>query len=136
MQETPPAVYDEEKGTVYMDFTLGYSKKEHPNLKKAERTLVPLDDRIDILDRYEVEKGTRITERFVTTIKPRTEGGSVILDDVRFTCTSEATLNIVEQPFVDQLPDENKNYNKICYLLDYILPEGVTEFKATIDFIK
>jgi hypothetical protein len=41
----------------------------------------------------------------------------------------------VEQPFVDQLPDENGNYNKICYLLDYTLDKGVMEFKATIDFV-
>ncbi|MBQ9744556.1 MAG: heparinase II/III family protein [Clostridia bacterium] len=129
------AVYDEEKGTVYMDFTLGYSKKEHPNLRKAERTFTPLDDKIDIYDRYEFDGEARITERFVTTIKPIVDGNTVILDDVRFTCTSEAALNIVEQPYVDQLPDENKNYNKICYLLDYTLCEGVMEFKATIDFI-
>ena len=119
-----------------MDFTLGYSKKDHPSLVKAERILTPLDDKIDILDRYEFSSDAKITERFVTTIKPVTDGDSVIMDDVRFTCHGGATLNIVEQPFVDQLPDENGNYNKICYLLDYTLNEGVKEFKATVDFVK
>ena len=130
------AVYNAETGEVYMDFTLGYSKKDHPSLVKAERILTPLDDKIDILDRYEFSSDAKITERFVTTIKPVTDGDSVIMDDVRFTCHGGATLNIVEQPFVDQLPDENGNYNKICYLLDYTLNEGVKEFKATVDFVK
>ena len=129
------AVYNEADGTVYMDFTLGYSKKEHPTLKKAERTLIPLDDRIDILDRFEFDGESVITERFVTTIKPIVEGDSVILDDVRMSCHGGAALNIVEQPYVDQLPDENGNYNKICYLLDYTLDKGVCEFRAVIDFL-
>ena len=129
------AVYNAENGTVYMDFTLGYSKIDHPSLVKAERTLTPLDDKIDIYDRYEFSSDAKITERYVTTIKPVVDGDSVILDDVRFTCHGGATFNIVEQPFVDQLPDENGNYNKICYLLDYTLDKGVTEFKATVDFL-
>ena len=130
------AVYNENDGTVYMDFTLGYGKDDHPTLKKAERTLKPTDDKIEIYDRYEFDSDAVITERFVTTVKPTVDGNSVILDDVRFTCEGGASLNIVEQPYVDQLPDENGNYNKICYLLDYTLNRGVTEFTATIDFIK
>ncbi len=134
-QDKARAVYNENDGTVYMDFTLGYGKGDHPTLKKAERTLKPTDDNIVIYDRYEFDSEAVITERFVTTIKPTVDGSSVILDDVRFTCESGATLNIVEQPYVDQLPDENGNYNKICYLLDYTLNKGVYEFTATIDFI-
>ena len=126
----------EDDGTVYMDFTLGYGKNDHPTLEKAERTLKPTDDKIEIYDRYEFDGDAVITERFVTTVKPIVDGNSVILDDVRFTCEGGATLNIVEQPYVDQLPDENGNYNKICYLLDYTLNKGVYEFAATIDFIK
>jgi len=129
------AVYNEQDGTVYMDFTLGYSKITHPTLKKAERTLTPLDDMIKIYDRYEFDSEVKITERFVTTIKPRIEGNSVIMDDVRFTCHGGATLNIVEQPYVDQIKDDLGNYIKICYLIDYTLDKGVKEFSATIDFI-
>lgn len=135
-QDKARAVYNENDGTVYMDFTLGYGKNDHPTLKKAERTLKPTDDKIEIYDRYEFDGDAVITERFVTTVKPTVDGNSVILDDVRFTCEGGASLNIVEQPYVDQLPDENGNYNKICYLLDYTLNKGVYEFTATIDFIK
>ena len=103
--------------------------------KSYSSTLTPTDDFIGIYDRYEFSEKPVIVERFVTTIKPIVKGNSVILDDVRFTLESEATLNIVEQPYVDQLPDENGSFNKICYLLDYTLADGVMEFKATIDFL-
>lgn len=128
------AVYNEETGVVYMDFTLGYSKIVHPTLRKAERRFLPLDDKIEIHDTYSFTEKAVITERFVTTIKPLVDGTTVILDDVRVTPNTPVTLNIVEQPYVDQLPDENGNYNKICYLIDYTLVD-TEEFKATIDFI-
>ena len=129
------AVYDEKNGTVYMDFTLGYSKKDHPTLRKAERTFKPLDDKIELHDKFTFDGKSVITERFVTTIKPTVQGNTVILDDVRLTTHSDVTLNIIDQPYVDQLPDENGNYNKICYLIDYKLNGENTEFNATIDFL-
>lgn len=129
------AVYDEKTQTVYMDFTLGYDRKKHTALKKAERYFTLTDDTIKLRDKFDFENLSeqKITERFVTTIKPRTEGNSVIINDLRLTCESDATLNIVEQEYVDQLPDENGNYNQICYLLDYTL-NGTDEFRLTIDF--
>ena len=129
------AVYNAETGEVYMDFTLGYSKIVHPTLQKAERRFLPLEDKIYIHDSYSFTEKAEITERFVTTIKPVVDGTVVILDDVRVTPTTAVTLNVVEQPYVDQLPDENGTYNKSCYLIDYTLVD-TEEFKATIDFIK
>ncbi len=130
------AVYDETKGTVYMDFTHGYNVRDvHTTLQKAERTFTPTDDKIEIYDKFTFSEPAVITERFVTTIKPRVEDGIVYIDDVRFICQCDATLNIVEQPYVDQLPDESGSHNRICYLLDYTLNGDNTEFKATIDFI-
>ena len=85
-------------------------------------------------DEFEFTDDAVITERFVTTYKPRVEGNIAYVDDVRVICECDATLKVVEQPFVDQLPDENGSYNKICYLLDYTLNNGNTTFKATIDF--
>ena len=92
--------------------------------------------KIELYDKFEFSEKAVITERFVTTIKPKIDGNTAIMDDVRFTATSDATLNVVEQPYVDQLPDENGSFNKICYLLDYTLNGDTTEFKATIDFLK
>ncbi len=129
------AVYNPETGWVYMDFTLGYSKITHPKLQKAERSFKPMDDKIEMYDKFTFSDKTNIVERFVTTIKPRVEGTSVYLDDVKLSTTSDVSLNVVEQPYVDQLPDENGNYNKICYLLDYTLNNDTTEFYATIDFL-
>ncbi len=129
------AVYDEKSGTVYMDFTLGYSKKDHPTLIKAERTFKPLDDTIKLYDKFTFDGKSVITERFVTTIKPSIDGNTVIMDDVRMTTNSDVTLNVIEQPYVDQLPDENGSHDKICYLIDYTLNGDTTEFRATIDFL-
>ena len=129
------AVYNEETGVVYMDFTNGYDiKRVHTTLKKAERFFKPMDDKIEMHDKFEFSEPAVITERFVTTYKPRVEGNIAYVNDVRVICECDATLNVVEQPFIDQLPDENGNYNKICYLLDYTLNGNTTEFKATIDF--
>ena len=130
------AVYNEDTQTVYMDFTHGYDVNNvHTTLEKAERTFKVADDRIDLFDKFTFTEPAVITERFVTTYKPRIEGNSVYVDDVRVTCNCDATLNIVEQPYVDQLPDENGSYNKICYLLDYTLNGDLTEFSLTIDFM-
>ena len=129
------AVYDEKSGFVYMDFTLGYSKKDHPTLTKAERTFTPLDDTIELYDKFTFDGKSVITERFVTTIKPSIDGNTVIMDDVRMTTNSDVTLNVIEQPYVDQLPDENGSHDKICYLIDYTLNGDTTEFRATIDFL-
>lgn len=129
------AVYDEATSTAYMDFTHGYDiKNVHTTLKKAERRLKALDDRIELTDNFEFEDEAVITERFVTLIKPRVDGNAVIVEDVRLEATTPATLKVIEQQIVDQLPDENGSYEKTCYLIDYTL-DGTTEFKATIDFL-
>ena len=118
-----------------MDFTHGYDVNNvHTTLEKAERSFTLTDDKIDIYDKFTFSEKAVITERFVTRYKPRVEGNIAYVSDVRVICNCDATLNVVEQPYVDQLPDENGNYNKICYLLDYTLNGDNTEFRATIDF--
>ena len=129
------AVYNKDTKELYMDFTHGYDVENvHTTLKKAERRFKMEDDSIKIHDSYEFSEKATITERFVSRIKPRIEGNIAYIEDVRVICECDATLNVVEQPFVDFLPDENGNHNKICYLLDYTLNGDNTEFKATIDF--
>ena len=129
------AVYNEETGVVYMDFTLGYDRKKHTKLQRAERSFKPLDDKIEMYDKFTFSDKTEITERFVTTIKPVVDGTTVTLDDVILSTSSDVTLRVIEQPYVDQLPDENGSYDKICYLLDYTLNGDLSEFHATIEFI-
>ncbi len=130
------AVYNENDGTVYMDFTHGYDVKNvHTTLQKAERTFTMADDKIGIYDKFTFSEKAVITERFVTTIKPQIKDNIAYIDDVRLICECDATLNVVEQPYISQIPDESGNYNQICYLLDYTLNNDNTEFKATIDFL-
>ena len=134
--EKARAVYDEKTSSVYMDFTIGYSLKQHSKLKKAERTFMLSDDKIELYDKFTFDGNAKITERFITTIKPRIEGKAVIIDDVRFAIKSDAILNIVEHEYISQLPDEHGNYNQIAYCIDITLKDDNTEFKAAIDFIK
>lgn len=129
------AVYNKETGWVYMDFTLGYSKIDHPTLIRAERSFKPTSDKIEMHDKFTFSGKTKITERFVTTIKPYVDGSSVIVDDVRLSTSSDVTLNIIEQTYADQLPDENGSYEKLCYLIDYTLNGDAEDFYATIDFL-
>ena len=130
------AVYNDETKTVYMDFTHGYDVENvHTTLEKAERFLTMLDDKIIMRDAFKFSEKAVITDRLVTTTKPRVENGIVYLDDIRVICECDATLNVIEQPYVAFLPDENGNHNQICYLLDYTLNGDTTEFKATIDFL-
>ena len=119
-----------------MDFTIGYSLKQHSKLKKAEREFILTDDKITLHDNFIFDGKVNITERFVTTIKPKIDGNAIIIDDVRFVALSDVTLNIVEQEYIAQLPDEGGNYNQIAYCIDITLKDDNTEFKATIDFIK
>ena len=134
--EKARAVYDEKTSSVYMDFTIGYSLKQHSKLKKAEREFILTDDKITLHDNFIFDGKVNITERFVTTIKPKIDGNAIIIDDVRFVALSDVTLNIVEQEYIAQLPDEGGNYNQIAYCIDITLKDDNTEFKATIDFIK
>ena len=130
------AVYDEKTKIVYMDFTHGYDvKNTHTTLKKAERYFKMDEDKIEIHDKYDFSDNAVITERFVSRIKPKIEGNIAYIEDVRLICNCDATLKVIDQPFVDYLPDENGNHNKICYLLDYTLNGDNRDFKATIDFL-
>ncbi|MBQ4108175.1 MAG: hypothetical protein IJC80_02110, partial [Clostridia bacterium] len=86
--------------------------------------------------KFTFSSDVKITERFVTTIKPKKEGTAVIIDDVRLSTPSNVTLDIIEQIYVDQLPNENGSYDKICYLIDYTLNGDTIDFYATIDFLK
>ena len=132
--EKARAVYDENTSSVYMDFTIGYSLKQHSKLKEAERTFVLSDEKIELYDKFSFDGKAKITERFITTIKPRIEGKAIIIDDVRFVVESNAILNIVEQEYIAQLPDEYGIYNQIVYCIDFTLDSGETEFRAIIEF--
>lgn len=123
------AVYKKTRDLVYMDITPAYCVK---GLSKAERVFQFKDDEILMHDKYDIEKGIKITERFVTTTKPRVKGNTVGLDDVHIVGSDNAILKIAEVPYSAQFPDEKGSYDQICYCLDYVLKEGETEFTLKI----
>jgi hypothetical protein len=84
-------------------------------------------------DTYDYTGDETITERLITNIKPRIEGKSLYLDDVCITLASDATLNVVEQPYFDQFPDAEGKYARTCYCLDYAMAKGAKTFKITFE---
>ena len=64
----------------------------------------------------------------MTNIKPRIEGNTLWIDDVRLTPKTNATLKVVEQPYFDQFPDAEGKFARIAYCIDYTLAAGETAF--------
>ena len=101
-------------------------------LKSIKRTFK--FDKKDILmrDVYEIDGKTKITERFVSTTKPRVNGNTIALDNVYLIGSDNATLKIAEVPYSAQFPDEKGSYDQICYCFDFELKEGESEFVLKI----
>ena len=125
--------YNKKNDAAYMDFTGGYGIKE---LEKAERTFYFGEKEILLKDEFKTSKELKITERFVSTTKPRVKGNTVHIDDIYLIGGDTAVLKIVEVPYSAQFPDENGSYDQICYCFDYELKEGAREFTLKIQIGK
>ncbi|MBQ3018945.1 MAG: hypothetical protein IJD89_08375, partial [Clostridia bacterium] len=121
--------YNKKNDAAYMDFTGGYGVE---GLLKAERTFYFGENEITLKDNYKLSKNLKITERFVSTVKPRVKGNTVHIDDVYLIGSDNSTLKIAEVPYSAQFPDEKGSFDQICYCFDYQLNEGETEFTLKI----
>lgn len=121
--------YNKKNDVAYMDFTGGYGVE---GLLKAERTFYFGENEITLKDNYKLSKNLKITERFVSTVKPRVKGNTVHIDDVYLIGSDNSTLKIAEVPYSAQFPDEKGSFDQICYCFDYQLNEGETEFTLKI----
>ena len=124
-------VYDEKTETVTLDMTHAYYNVAGVNSLVRAFHFVG-DDTIEMTDTYDYTGDETVTERLITNIQPRVEGNALYLDDMCITLASNATLNVVEQPYFDQFPDAEGKFARICYCLDYAMAKGEKSFKLTI----
>ena len=128
-KEPVSADYDKKTDSVTMNLEVAYCVE---GLERYKRTFYFTDDEILMHDKFKADKGIKITERFVTTTKPRVKGSTVALDDVHIVGSDNSTLKIAEVPYSAQFPDENGSFDQICYCLDFVLNEGEKDFKLKI----
>lgn len=91
-------------------------------LTKLNRSFGLKDDEITLTDTFEYTSDTPITERFVTYIEPKIEGGEVILEDTKL---------IFEGVYPTVTATETSK-NKTLYFIDFILPCDTKTFTLTI----
>lgn len=115
--------YDDKNGTAYMDFTNAYGLDY---LKKAERKFTMGESEIVIDDKFTLTQNSEITERFVALIEPRVENGCVVIDDTTLVCDIEPQISVK----VLEYHNQPGTYNAYC--IDYVLPNGKTNFKLQI----
>ncbi len=111
-------------GGLSMDISGAYSV---PELTGLHRSFDLTDDGFELTDVYQAEAGVSITERIVTGFKPElTEDGMIRLGDCTLTYDrSVCTLHIGGEYGTS----EEKKY---WYLIDFILNDGVREFRLTV----
>lgn len=128
-REPVRAVYNAKKDTVSMEIAPAYCLE---GLKSIKRTFKFEEKNILMRDVYEIDGKTKITERFVSTTKPRVNGNTIALDNVYLVGSDNATLKIAEVPYSAQFPDEKGSHDQICYCFDFELKEGESEFVLKI----
>ena len=122
-------VYDEKNDLVTMELAPAYCVD---GLDGLRRTFRFSDTEILMHDTYTIKDGIKITERFITTTKPRVKGNTVALDNIHIVGSDNSKLKIAEVPYSAQFPDEKGSYDQICYCLDYVLKKGEKDFKLKI----
>ena len=121
--------YDEATKTAKYEFANAYGLD---SVRRIERSFVLEEEKITLTDRYDTDKGTPITERFVTRHKPTVWHSSVIVCGVKLRPTEKIAPKIT----VVDAPCHTSNTTEKVYCIDYTLPEGVNTFEAVIEFNK
>ena len=117
--------YDEATKTATYEFARAYYLDY---VRKIERSFVLEEKEIVLKDTYDTDKGTPITERFVTKLEPQVCGNSVIIDGVRLTPKADIAPVIT----VVDAPSHTSNSTYKVYCIDYTLAPDTNYFEATI----
>ncbi len=118
--------YNDETETAKYEFASAYGLDY---VRKIERSFKFYESSLVLIDEFDVDEGTPITERFVTREIPKVDGNTVILDGVKITVDGCAALDIktVEAPL-----HSSEGSEKI-YCIDYTLSKGDCRFEAKIE---
>lgn len=115
-----------ENGCITVDFADAYGIDE---LKSLTRQAVVTDNGIMLKDSFEGE--VSVTERFVSTVRPRTDVGCVIFDKVTLHYPPCVSPNISEDVHITHAKGDQTK----VYFIDFELPLGIkeAEFKFSIE---
>ena len=82
------------------------------------------DDKVVLIDVFDVGEGNSIVERFVSLVEPKVEGDGVLsFAECRFSYFGDAKMDIHTE----------ETYQGTCYIVDFTLNEGAKEFKVVME---
>ena len=117
--------YDETTKTAKYEFANAYGLDY---VRKIERSFVLEETKLTLTDVYDVDKGTPITERFVSREIPTVIGKSVDINGVVLTPVDD----IIPEIKVVDAPCHTSDSTEKIYCIDYTLPTDATKFEAVI----
>ncbi len=115
--------YDKERERASMDIAIAYGMDFVKSVKREfdfEKSKITLTDTFDLTEKKE------ITERFIATTEPKMVNGLLVIDKVTLNTTLTPKITVKELIY-----HTGGKYN--AYIIDYVLPEGETQFKITFD---
>ena len=118
--------YDKEQNRASLEFSNAFGMDF---VKRAERAFDFEESRITLTDSFELTRDSEITERFISVIKPRVEGDSVVIDDVKLVAKGNIVARITEKEAKKHL--DSAPYT--VYMIDYVLSKGQREFELTFE---
>ena len=110
------------RGNFSMNIVSAYAQE---GLARIDRSFELKDDSIILTDRYAFNGKIDITERLITTIKPKiTRAGRIEI------CDADLTYD----PFICDcvINEEPTTTGKMCYMIDFTLKDGETVFSCEI----
>ncbi|MBQ8392214.1 MAG: heparinase II/III family protein [Clostridia bacterium] len=120
--------YDENTKTATYEFANAYGLDY---VRKIERSFVLEEKEITLIDKYDVDKGTPVTERFVSREVPEVNGNTVVISGVSLTPKDDISpvISVVDAPLHTSSGTEK------IYCIDYTLPVDTYMFEAKINII-
>ena len=103
-----------------MDIAGAYASGKARSIK---RSFEMDDDKVTLTDVFDVERGSVVTERFISLVEPKLDDGVICFGECRFSYFGDATLSVSTE----------ETHQGTCYLVDFTLNEGAKEFKVVME---
>ena len=92
--------------------------------KSVKRSFDMYEDKVVMTDVFEAEEGCEIVERFVSLAEPRIDtDGVIFFDECKFSYLGDARIRVSTE----------NTHEGTCYLVDFVLNDGVKEFKVVME---
>lgn len=111
-----------ENGVFSLDIAKAYPIEN--GLSSIKRVFTPMENGVSLTDKFDYNGEGTITERFVTLHEPKVCDGYIEIADARLYYDSSISPYITEELLTN---------GSICYLINFDLPEEISEFSITIE---